>query len=87
MGRKPAERDGENAALMRSGPGFEPNVPCGCCGAGSRRVRRQWRVCANGHTFVKKSDSEPTKCAHDPAPLYLDPPGTSVRPEAEDAKS
>jgi hypothetical protein len=56
MGRKPAERDGQNAALMRSGLGFEPNVPCGCCGAGSRRVRRQWRVCANGHTFVKKSD-------------------------------
>jgi hypothetical protein len=56
MGRKPAERDGQNAALMRAGLGFEPTIPCGCCGAMSRRVRRQWRVCANEHTFVKKSD-------------------------------
>ena len=56
MGRKPAERDGKNAALARSGLGFEPAIPCGCCGAASRRVRAPWRVCANGHTFVKKSD-------------------------------
>jgi hypothetical protein len=56
MGRKPAERDGQNAALARAGLGFESNFPCGCCGAASRRVRPQWRVCANGHTFVKKSD-------------------------------
>ena len=55
MGRKPAERDVQNATL-RSGLGFESSVPCGCCGAASRRVHRQWRVCSNGHSFVKKSD-------------------------------
>jgi hypothetical protein len=31
-------------------------MPCGCCGAPSRRVRPQWRACANGHRFVSKSD-------------------------------
>ena len=56
MGRKPADRDVQNATLVRSGLGFESTVTCGSCGAASRRVRRQWRVCANGHTFVKKSD-------------------------------
>jgi hypothetical protein len=56
MGRKPGERDVQNASLARSGLGFESTIPCGCCGAASRRVRRQWRVCANGHPFVKKSD-------------------------------
>jgi len=56
MGRKPAERDGRSAVLAKPGLGFEATIPCGCCGAASRRVRGQWRVCANGHTFVKKSD-------------------------------
>jgi len=55
MGRKPAERDGQ-VTSTKSGLGFESSILCGCCGAASRRVRRQWRVCANGHTFVKKSD-------------------------------
>jgi hypothetical protein len=55
MGRKPAERD-VKTVVPRVGLGFEASVPCSCCGAPSRRVRRQWRACANGHSFVKKSD-------------------------------
>jgi hypothetical protein len=55
MGRKPAERDPKVTELGKS-LGFESAVPCGCCGAASRRLRQQWRVCLNGHQFVKKSD-------------------------------
>jgi hypothetical protein len=55
MGRKPAERDSK-VAVSRAGMGFEPTVPCGACGAPSRRVRQQWRACANGHKFIRKSD-------------------------------
>jgi hypothetical protein len=55
MGKKPAER-----AVATGGPrstiGFEATVPCGMCGAPSRRSHKQFRVCANGHTFTKKSD-------------------------------
>jgi hypothetical protein len=54
MGRKPGEREVKVAA--RTALGFESTVPCGCCGAPSRRVRQQWRACANGHKFLKKSD-------------------------------
>jgi hypothetical protein len=53
-GRKPAEREVKVAA--RAALGFESTVPCDCCGAPSRRVRQQWRACANGHKFLKKSD-------------------------------
>jgi hypothetical protein len=55
MGRKPAERD-LKAAELRNTLGFESTVPCACCSAASRRLRQQWRVCVNGHQFVKKSD-------------------------------
>jgi hypothetical protein len=55
MGRKPAERE-VKAAAPSADTGFVPSVPCRCCGAPSRRVRPQWRACANGHRFVKKSD-------------------------------
>lgn len=54
MGRKPAERD--EKVTLRGSLGFESTIPCGCCGAASRRLRQQWRVCLNGHQFVKKSD-------------------------------
>ena len=54
MGRKPAERVVKVTAPRALG--FEANVPCGCCGAASRRVRQQWRICSNGHSFLKKSD-------------------------------
>jgi hypothetical protein len=61
MGKKPADRAGQKTApqgaVQGAVQGFESTVPCGCCGAASRAVRhRQWRACANGHTFVKKSD-------------------------------
>ena len=57
MGKKPADRGVQKTTPQGAGQGFESTVPCGCCGAASRAVRhRQWRVCANGHTFVKKSD-------------------------------
>jgi hypothetical protein len=61
MGTKPADRGVQKTALQAAGQGagqgFESTMPCGCCGAASRAVRRrQWRVCANGHTFVKKRD-------------------------------
>jgi len=55
MGRKPAERD-QKATQLGKSLGFEATVPCGCCGAASRRLRQQFRVCLNGHQFVKKSD-------------------------------
>ena len=55
MGKKPAER-AVATAVTRSGAGFEPTVPCGACGAPSRRSHKRFRVCANGHTFTKKSD-------------------------------
>jgi hypothetical protein len=55
MGKKPAERD-VKAAVPRAGSGFEPSMPCSCCGAPSRRVRPQWRACVNGHRFLRKSD-------------------------------
>ena len=54
MGRKPAERDSK--VMTRTDAGFEATVPCGTCGAPSRRVRQQWRACANGHKFLRKSD-------------------------------
>jgi hypothetical protein len=57
MGKKPAER-GVKPVAPTAGSGFEPSVPCRCCGAPSRRVRPQWRACSNGHRFVRKSDQE-----------------------------
>ena len=57
MGKKPADRGGQKTApLGAAAQGFDPNARCGCCGAASRAVRPQWRVCANGHTFIRKSD-------------------------------
>ena len=56
MGKKPADRGGQKTAPLGSAQGFEATIPYGCCGAPSRAVRRQWRACANGHTFVRKSD-------------------------------
>ena len=56
MGKKPADRAGQKTAPQGGVQGFESTIRCGCCGAASRAVRRQWRVCTNGHTFVKKSD-------------------------------
>ena len=56
MGKKPAERAVATAAAARNTLGFEANVPCGNCGAPSRRSQKQFRVCANGHIFNKKSD-------------------------------
>jgi hypothetical protein len=61
MGKKPAERGGQGTAPLGSAQGFDPTVPCGCCGAASRTGRRQWRVCANGHTFVRKSDQRASR--------------------------
>jgi hypothetical protein len=55
MGKKPAER-AVTTAVTRSMQGFETTVPCGSCGAPSRRSHKQFRVCANGHTFTRKSD-------------------------------
>jgi hypothetical protein len=55
MGKKPAER-AMATAVTRSAAGFETTVPCGACGAPSRRSHKRFRVCANGHTFTKKSD-------------------------------
>jgi len=55
MGKKPAERVVTTAAT-RGTLGYEASVPCGCCGAPSRRSQKRFRVCANGHTFTKKSD-------------------------------
>jgi hypothetical protein len=54
MGKKPAERAVTTAAARNIG--FEATVPCGCCGAPSRRSRKRFWKCANGHTFTKKSD-------------------------------
>jgi hypothetical protein len=54
MGKKPAER--AVTAVARNTIGFETTVPCGMCGAPSRRSHKRFRVCANGHTFTKKSD-------------------------------
>jgi hypothetical protein len=56
MGRKPADREGQKTVPLGSTQGFEASIPCRCCGAASRAGRSQWRVCANGHTFVRKSD-------------------------------
>jgi hypothetical protein len=55
MGKKPAER-AVATATARSAAGFEAAVPCGCCGAPSRRSVKRLRVCANGHAFTRKSD-------------------------------
>jgi hypothetical protein len=55
MGKKPAERTVTTSA-ERNTRGFEASVPCYACGAPSRRSRKQFRVCANGHIFTKKSD-------------------------------
>jgi hypothetical protein len=55
MGKKPAERT-VTTAVARNSQGFEASVPCGCCGAPSRRSHKRFRRCANGHTFTKKSD-------------------------------
>jgi hypothetical protein len=55
MGKKPAER-AVTTAVAKNTLGFEASVPCGCCGAPSRRSHKRFRVCANGHTFTKKSD-------------------------------
>ena len=56
MGKKPADRVAQKTAPGAT-QGLDAMVRCTCCGAASRRgARPQWRVCANGHTFVKKSD-------------------------------
>jgi hypothetical protein len=55
MGKKPAER-AVDSAPARSGAGYEQAMPCGACGAPSRRSHKRFRVCENGHTFTKKSD-------------------------------
>jgi len=55
MGKKPAERAVTTTA-GRNTLGFETTMPCGTCGAPSRRSVKRFRVCANGHTFTKKSD-------------------------------
>jgi hypothetical protein len=55
MGKKPGER-AVTSPVVRAAMGFEASVPCGCCGAPSRRSQKRFRVCANGHTFTKKSD-------------------------------
>jgi hypothetical protein len=55
MGKKPAER-AVTTQTARNMLGFEASVPCGSCGAPSRRSHKRFRVCANGHTFTKKSD-------------------------------
>jgi hypothetical protein len=57
MGKKPADRVGQKVAPLGSTQGFDLTIPCACCGAASRAGRPQWRVCANGHTFVRKSDA------------------------------
>ena len=54
MGRKPGER--ATIAVTRNAAAFAANVPCGSCGAPSRRSHKRFRVCANGHVFTKKSD-------------------------------
>jgi hypothetical protein len=54
MGKKPAER--AVTTTTRSTIGFEASVPCGTCGAPSRRSQKRFRMCANGHVFTKKSD-------------------------------
>jgi hypothetical protein len=54
MGKKPAERAVTTASAHTAG--FEASVPCGTCGAPSRRSQKRFRRCANGHVFVKKSD-------------------------------
>jgi hypothetical protein len=56
MGRKPADRVTQKGSLQGAAHGLDMSVPCRCCGAASRVIRPRWRVCANGHTFVKKSD-------------------------------
>jgi len=56
MGRKPADRKGQQATSTSFNEGFDSGVPCGCCGAASRVVRPQWRACSNGHRFIRKSD-------------------------------
>lgn len=57
MGTKPADRGGQKTAPLGAvAQGFDSSARCGCCGAPSRAVRPQWRVCANGHTFIRKSD-------------------------------
>ena len=55
MGKKPAER-AVTTAGTKNALGFDASVPCGSCGAPSRRSQKQFRVCANGHMFTKKSD-------------------------------
>jgi hypothetical protein len=55
MGKKPIER-AVTTTVARTGLGFEATVPCGACGAPSRRSHKQFRVCANGHKFTRKSD-------------------------------
>ena len=62
MGKKPADRGVRTTApLGGAAQGFDSTAPCGCCGAASRAVRPQWRVCANGHTFIKKSDQRASR--------------------------
>jgi hypothetical protein len=56
MGKKPAERASTTATAARNINGFDASVPCGSCGAPSRRSQKQFRVCANRHIFTKKSD-------------------------------
>lgn len=55
MGKKPGER-AVTSVTPRRDLGFEASVPCGTCGAASRRSHKRFRMCANGHQFTKKSD-------------------------------
>jgi hypothetical protein len=55
MGKKPAERAGTTTATKTT-VGYETSMPCGACGAPSRRSHKRFRLCANGHTFTKKTD-------------------------------
>jgi len=55
VGKKPAERATAPVGA-RNTSGLDAAVPCGSCGAPSRRSHKQFRVCANGHIFTKKSD-------------------------------
>ncbi len=71
MGKKPADRGARKTPPLGAAQGFDSTARCGCCGAASRAVRPQWRVCANGHPFIKKSDQRATRdrwCRREGAP-------------------
>lgn len=55
MGKKPIDR-AVTTAPTRNALGFEANMPCGACGAPTRRSHKRFRMCENGHAFIKNSD-------------------------------